>query len=375
MAIYHLHTSVGTRAGGQSAAAKCSYINREGKYEGGAAEVVHAESGNMPAWARDDPSSYWVAADAHERSNGRLFREVEFALPVELSRAQQVEAARKFASRVCGDAERFPYSLAIHRGSREPGKPDNPHCHLVLSERGNDGLARSAETWFKRYNAQSPERGGARKSATTQPTDWLKDTRERWAEVANGALARAGHADVRIHEGTLEAQWWDLVEESPDGPKTPQMAALERAPGIHVGPAASAMERKGRETERGGLQREIEAEPRWREALERWQELVERLLEAGRDLADRLRNRGTERETSRDRLERFEQEWERIAKLHRDAMAAEPRSGRRQLEREAREAKRALEREIRELPWAERLAIRKHERAWERGREEPSRGR
>ena len=147
------------------------------------------------------------------------------------------------------------------------------------------------------------------------------------------------------------------------------MAALEREPGIHVGPAASAMEGKGRETERGDLQREIEAEPRWREALERWQELV------GRDLADRLRNRGTERETSRDRLERFEEEWERIAKLHRDAMATEPRSGRRQLEREARDAKRALEREIGALPWAERLAIRKHERAWERRRDEPSRER
>lgn len=363
MAIYHLHTSVGTRAGGQSAAAKCSYINREGKYERGAAEVVHAESGNMPAWASDDPSSYWAAADAHERSNGRLFREVEFALPVELSREQQVEAARKFASRVC-DAERFPYSLAIHRGaSRESGKPDNPHCHLVLSERGNDGLARSAETWFKRYNAQSPERGGARKSATTQPTDWLKDTRERWAEVANGALARAGRADVRIHEGTLEAQWWDLVEESPDGPKTPQMAALEREPGIHVGPAASAMERKGRETDRGYLQREIESEPRWR----RWQELVERLLEAGRGLAERLRHRGTERETSRDRLERFEQEWERIAKLHRDAMAAGPRGGRRQLEREAREAERALERDIGKLPWAERLQVRHRLQELDRG--------
>ena len=34
-----------------------------------------------PKWAEDDPQKYWAAADAHERANGRLYREVEFALP------------------------------------------------------------------------------------------------------------------------------------------------------------------------------------------------------------------------------------------------------------------------------------------------------
>ena len=34
----------------------------------------------------------------HERVNGRLFREVEFALPKELNEGDQVELAREFAS-------------------------------------------------------------------------------------------------------------------------------------------------------------------------------------------------------------------------------------------------------------------------------------
>ena len=38
----------------------------------------------MPAWAQDDPHAYWQAADAHERANGRLYSEVQFALPREL---------------------------------------------------------------------------------------------------------------------------------------------------------------------------------------------------------------------------------------------------------------------------------------------------
>ena len=85
MAIYHLKVSVGNRLGGQSAAAKYDYIGREGHYEThDAEELEYKESGNMPAWAEDDPGQYWQAADEHERANGVLFRQVQFALPNEL---------------------------------------------------------------------------------------------------------------------------------------------------------------------------------------------------------------------------------------------------------------------------------------------------
>ena len=115
MSLYHLNTTVGSRAGGQSASAKDDYIEREGRYEGDASELEHAESGHMPGWAEEDPHAYWEAADAHERANGRLFREVEFALPTELSGSERMEAAREFAHFLT-DRERLPYTLAIHRG-------------------------------------------------------------------------------------------------------------------------------------------------------------------------------------------------------------------------------------------------------------------
>ena len=57
--------------------------------------------------------------------------------------------------------ERLRYTLAIHEGrSNEPGKPPNPHAHLIWSDRGHDGIERTASTWFKRYNGKAPERGG-----------------------------------------------------------------------------------------------------------------------------------------------------------------------------------------------------------------------
>ena len=97
MAIYHLTVKTGSRYGGQSALAKSEYIEREGKYERQDDELAHRESDNMPEWAEENPRSYWEAADAHERANGRLFREVEFALPRELNEGEQIELAREFA--------------------------------------------------------------------------------------------------------------------------------------------------------------------------------------------------------------------------------------------------------------------------------------
>ena len=65
----------------RSAAAKADYIEREGRYEQDREELEHRESDHMPEWAEEAPRSYWEAADEHERANGRLYREVQFALP------------------------------------------------------------------------------------------------------------------------------------------------------------------------------------------------------------------------------------------------------------------------------------------------------
>lgn len=124
------------------------------------------------------------------------------------------------------EGERLPYTLAIHAG-----KGENPHCHLMISERKNDGIERPADQWFKRYNAKQPERGGAQKSESLKPKGWLEQTREAWADHANRALERAGH-DARIDHRTLEAQ------------------GIERLPGIHLGPNVVEMEGRGIRTER-----------------------------------------------------------------------------------------------------------------------------
>ncbi len=228
MAIYHLHVKNGSRAGGQSAHAHAQYVSRDGKYRRERDALVYAESGHMPTWTAERDLDYWDAADLYERANGQLYKEVEFALPVELSAEAQRELALDFAHQLTDD-EQLPYTLAIHAG-----RGTNPHCHLMMSERANDGLEREPEQWFKRANRAKPELGGALKTRTLQTKDWLVATREAWAEQANQALERAGEVE-RIDHRSLAAQ------------------GIDREPGVHLGPTVHAMELRGIETERAAV--------------------------------------------------------------------------------------------------------------------------
>lgn len=248
MAIYHLTVKNGSRAGGQSAHAHARYIARDGKYgrpdRAGAARdpLLYSESAHMPAWAARDPLTYWEAADTYERANGQLYKEVEFALPAELSAAAQQAAASAFAQTLTAD-EQLPYTLAIHAG-----QGTNPHCHLMISERANDGLERAADQWFKRANRAEPARGGALKTRTLQTKDWLLTTREAWAAEANQALDQAGEL-ARIDHRSYAEQ------------------GIGREPGVYLNAAVLALEARGIETDRGNAAREVAAAARQLAAL------------------------------------------------------------------------------------------------------------
>ena len=227
MAVFHLKASFGSRSGGQSARAKSDYIEREGRYEKDAEELEHKEHENMPEWAEDDAGKYWEAADEHERANGRLYSEVQFALPKELNEEERREAASSFAERLTG-GERLPYTLAIHRGGTNG---ENPHAHLMFSERGNDGIERSGEQWFKRHNAKAPEKGGARKSRAAKAGDWLEKTRQAWEQTANRALERAGRGERIDHRSLAERR-----DEAYRAGDLERAAQLSREPNVHLGP-------------------------------------------------------------------------------------------------------------------------------------------
>ena len=219
MASYHLSAKIGAKG---KASAHAAYISREGKYSGRERyeDLEATASGNMPKWAEANPVHFWDAADEHERANGSAYREIEVALPRELTADQRRELVEDFVRQELG--EQHAYQWAIHTPKAALEKGEQPHAHIMYSERRMDGIERDPEQFFKRYNAKNPEKGGAQKASGGKARGEMKDellaTRERWAEVQNRHLHRHGH-DVRVDHRSLTEQ------------------GIERAPEKHLGGA------------------------------------------------------------------------------------------------------------------------------------------
>lgn len=208
MAIGRLSMKVG-KAG--KAGPHAAYIAREGQYanrlERGE-KLEATEAGNMPAWAQSNPLAFWQAADAYERKNGTTYREMEIALPRELDAEQRAALVREFVRQEIGD--RHAYQWAIHVPTAADGG-EQPHVHLMFSERQRDGIERDPEQYFRRYNAKAPEKGGARKGygpsagqtlTKAERAAELKELRGRWEAMCNAHLERAGveqRIDMRSH--------------------------------------------------------------------------------------------------------------------------------------------------------------------------------
>ena len=124
--------------------------------------VEYVKSGNMPSFCKDRPDQFWEAAELYERKNGRTATSLVLALPKELSVEQRIELVEKIVQEVTAEYN-FPYTVAIHNHKSAIAGQDQPHLHLMYSERSVDEHDRTADQFFKRYNDKHPENGGAQK--------------------------------------------------------------------------------------------------------------------------------------------------------------------------------------------------------------------
>lgn len=220
MASYHCAVKTGGKG---RAGPHAEYISREGKYapentrgKSRMEDMEFTTSGNMPAWAEHDASIFWRAADEYERANGATYREIELALPRELNPEQRRALVEDFIQQQIGD--RHPFTYAIHIPQAAIAGGEQPHAHIMYSERTLDGIARDPDLFFKRANSKNPEKGGCKKdSAGTK--ERLLETRERWATVQNQHLEKHGHPDRVDHRSLRER-------------------GIDRQPERHLGPLA-----------------------------------------------------------------------------------------------------------------------------------------
>ncbi|MFG1402071.1 Ti-type conjugative transfer relaxase TraA [Xanthobacter sediminis] len=208
MAIYHLHVKVIGRKAGSSAVASAAYRSasrlrdeRIDRVQDFSAKrgVVHSEvmlPENAPvAWS--DRERLWNDVEAFEvRKDAQLAREVEFALPREMSEAQGIELARDFAQSEFVDRGMIA-DLNVHWDLAEDGTP-KPHAHVMLTMRSvdEDGFGPKVRDW--------------------NVTQMVERWRERWAELANERLAELD-IDARIDHRRLEAQGIALEPQSQIG--------------------------------------------------------------------------------------------------------------------------------------------------------------
>jgi len=197
MAIYHLHVKVIGRKSGSSAVASAAYrsgsrlrderLDRSHDFSAKRG-VVHSEvllPENAPAvWK--DRERLWNDVEAFEvRKDAQLAREVEFAIPRELTQAQGIELARDFARAEFVGLGMIA-DLNVHWDVGEDGMP-KPHAHVMLTMRAVD------------------ENGFGPKVRDWNRTEMVERWRERWAELANERLAELD-IDARIDHRSLEAQ-------------------------------------------------------------------------------------------------------------------------------------------------------------------------
>lgn len=207
--------------------------------------VVHTEimlSAHAPPEFQDR-STLWNSVEQIEKaSDAQLAREIEVALPVELSRAEQLALVRSFVKNNFVDAGMCA-DFALH------DKGDgNPHAHIMLTIRPLRPDGKWGPKCRKVYDLDSrgnriPDGKGGWKNHREDTTDWnnrenAEKWRAAWAAYANRALEAAGRPE-RIDHRSYERQ------------------GVEKIPTIHMGVAASQMERRGIATEKGNINRAI----------------------------------------------------------------------------------------------------------------------
>lgn len=201
MAIYHFSAKVIGRGAGRSAVAAAAYRSasrlqdeRLGRHHDftNKAGVVHSEvmlPEGTPERLRDRETLWNEIESTEKRKDAQLAREVEFAIPREMTKEQGIELARDFVDRELV-ARGMVADLNVHWDIGADGEA-KPHAHVMLAMReiGLDGFGAKVREW----NASA----------------LLQHWRGAWADHVNVRCAALG-IDSSIDHRSYDAQGIDL---------------------------------------------------------------------------------------------------------------------------------------------------------------------
>lgn len=176
-------------------------------------------------------------------NNSQLAREIEIALPVELSREEQTRLVREYCS-----SQFVSRGMCADFNIHDTGS-GNPHAHILLTMRPLDEKGAWAAKSKKEYVLdENGERvklpSGRYKTRKVDLVDWNRQEnaeqwRKAWADLSNDYLERSGSPERIDHRSNAER-------------------GIEELPTVHMGVAASQMEKKGIATDKGEINRMIQ---------------------------------------------------------------------------------------------------------------------
>lgn len=296
MAIYHCSIKIIGRSDGKSAVVSSAYRSGE-KLTDDRTGLTHDFTKKrgvvftevlLPAHA---PPKYinrnvlWNAVEKVEKkSNAQLAREIEVALPNELSRECQIEIVRRYVQDnfisvgMCAD-------WALH------DKGDgNPHAHIMLTMRGMKPDGSWAQKEKKTYALDEDGNRiplldpvtGEQKLGKRNEKLWKRITVEAndWNNRGNAEIWRKSWADI-CNEYLSLSQWIDHRSYKRQG--------LDLEPTIHEGYRARKMEQAGFVSDRCEYNRIVKAinalKAKW---LQTVKELQQTIMEKGKMLYERI---------------------------------------------------------------------------------------
>ena len=241
IAIYHCNISIVSRGKGKSAVAAAAYRSGEkltNEWDGMTHDytrkggVVHTEI-MLPPHAPpsfSDRSTLWNSVELYEKAgNAQLAREIDAALPIELSREEQIRLVREYCS-----SQFVSRGMCVDYAIHDTGK-GNPHCHIMLTMRPLDERGAWAAKSQKEYDLdENGERirlpSGRYKTHKVDLTGWNDKGnallwRKAWADISNAYLERAGSPERIDHRSNAER-------------------GIGEIPTVHMGVAACQMEKK-----------------------------------------------------------------------------------------------------------------------------------
>lgn len=232
MAHFRLEVQAIKRADGRSAVAAAAYRAATSLHDrrlemtfdytakGGVAFSGVIVPDTAPA-AFTDRDTLWNAAEAADkRADSRTAREVLISLPHELDDAQRHGLVRAFVQESLV-ARGMIADYALHDPDAH-GDERNHHAHILVTTR-----------------RVSPEGFGLKGREWDNP-DAVKALRQEWCEVQNR------HLRQHLGQDAPQVTHHSLADQGQD-----------KEPTIHLGPAASGMERRGEASDRGDINRRV----------------------------------------------------------------------------------------------------------------------